>query len=181
VWLFDLLTRHPEAVRRLVAEIDAVVGDRPLAYPDLQRLRYAEAVIQESFRLYPPGWLTSRRVVRPVALDGCMLRPGSILIISQYALHRDPRLWPLPERFDPDRFLGAGAERRHKFAFLPFGAGPRICIGRGVAMMELKLILVQLVRRFRFAPADAGLPVAEPLSILRRKRSLMLRPTREGA
>ncbi|WP_354309392.1 cytochrome P450 [Sphingomonas trueperi] len=179
VWTFDLLARHPEVMRQVTAEIDTVIGDRPLVHADLQRLRYTEAVIRESFRLYPPGWLTSRRVLSPITLGGYPLAPGSVLIVSQYALHRDPRLWANPRRFDPDRFLNGGSERQHKFAFLPFGAGPRICIGRGVAMMELKLILALLLRRFRFEPTDNRPPVLEALSILRRADRLTLKPIRE--
>lgn len=179
VWIFDLLTRHPAAMARVVAEIDAVTGGRSPGYADLKQLSYTEAVIHESFRLYPPGWLTSRRVESPVMLGGYPLKPGSVLIISQYALHRDPSLWTAPDRFDPERFLGGAPGRQHKFAFLPFGAGPRICIGRGVAMMELKLILALLLRRFRFEPADPGSPALEPLSILRRADRLMLKPMRK--
>lgn len=179
VWIFDLLTRHPEAMTQVTNEIDTVMAGRPLGYADLKQLNYTEAVIQEAFRLYPPGWLTSRRVESPTLLGGYPLKPGSILIISQYALHRDPRLWAEPDRFDPGRFLGGGPGRQHKFAFLPFGAGPRICIGRGVAMMELKLILALLLRRFRFEPTDAASPALEPLSILRRADRLMLKPMRE--
>ncbi|WP_328611364.1 cytochrome P450 [Amycolatopsis sp. NBC_00345] len=174
VWLFDLLGRHPGAEARVAAEVAELAPDRPLEFADLKALPFTEAAIMETMRLYPPGWLTSRRVLRPLTLGGVPLRRNTVIIVAQFSLHRDPQYWERPDEFVPDRFEAGSHGGAHKFAFLPFGAGPRVCIGRGVAMMELLMIVAMLLRRFRFSPVDDAPAVLEPLSVLRRKDPLNL-------
>ncbi|MFE0176012.1 cytochrome P450 [Streptomyces sp. NPDC059002] len=174
VWLFDLLGRHPGITARVVDELDALPDDGPLTYDDLHRLTYVENTILEAMRLFPPGWLLSRRVRRPFALGDLYLRRNAVLLVSPYALHRDPAHWKDPERFDPDRFRDSTHGEAHKAAFLPFGYGPRVCIGRGVALMELKMIVATLLRRFRFTLADRAPARLQPVSFLRRAEPLIL-------
>ncbi|MFJ9425459.1 cytochrome P450 [Streptomyces sp. NPDC101249] len=173
-WLFDLLARHPGVTDRVVAEIDALPADRPLGYEDLHRLEYTEDTILEAMRLFPPGWLLSRRVRRPCTLGGLRLDAHAVLLVSPYALHRDPAHWRDPQRFDPDRFRDRTHGEAHKAAYLPFGYGPRVCIGRGVAMMELKTVAAILLRRFRLTLVDPAPATLQPVSFLRRAEPLVL-------
>ncbi|MEU6479064.1 cytochrome P450 [Streptomyces sp. NPDC047017] len=173
-WLFDLLGRHPEIAARVEAELDSLPSDRPLVYDDLHALEYVEDTILEAMRLFPPGWLLSRRVRRTFTLGGHRLRRNAVLLVSPYALHRDPAHWNEPDRFDPGRFRDSTHGEAHKAAFLPFGYGPRVCIGRGVAMMELKLVVATLLRRFRFTLTDTAPAKLQPVSFLRRAEPLVL-------
>jgi cyclooctatin synthase len=174
VWFFDLIARHPEVEARVVAEVDSLPSDRPLEFADLHKLEYLEATILEAMRLYPPGWLLSRRAMRSFTLGGYRIPGKSVLLVSPYALHRDPAHWVEPDTCNPGRFLSSTHGEAHKFAFLPFGAGPRICIGRGVAMMELKMLAATLLRRFRFTLVDTEPAQMQPVSFLRRADPLML-------
>lgn len=173
-WLFDLLGRHPGITARVTAELDALPGQRPLVHDDLHKLEYTEDTILEALRLFPPGWLLSRKVRRPYHLGGVQLRAGTVLLVSPYCLHRDPAHWNKPELFDPDRFRAGTHGEAHKAAYLPFGYGPRVCIGRGVAMMELKMIVATLLRRFTFTLVDDAPPQLNPVSFLRRAQPLVL-------
>ncbi|MFH8220948.1 cytochrome P450 [Streptomyces sp. NPDC018057] len=174
VWLFDLLGRHPQITAHVVDELDRLPSDRPLRYEDLHTLEYTEDTILEAIRLFPPGWLLSRRVRRTYTLGGHRLGRDTVLLVSPYALHRDPAHWTEPERFDPGRFRHGTHGEAHRAAYLPFGYGPRVCIGRGVAMMELKLIVATLLRRFRFTLADTAPARLQPVSFLRRADPLVL-------
>ncbi len=153
-WTHVLLARHPDAAARLYAEIDAVLGDRPATFDDLRDLAFTRQVFSEALRLYPPAWAISRLAVRDTVLGGHRIPEGSILTISPYVLHHDARLWANPDTFDPDRFAPEADIKRHKFAFLPFSAGPRGCIGEQFAWMEGVLVLATLAQRWRLRLAD---------------------------
>jgi cytochrome P450 len=158
-WTWWLLTRHPDVERRLQDESDRA-GDLGLAsYDDLERLPYTLAVIQESMRLYPPGWLLTRRSIGPDRLGGYVVPPGTDVFISPFMVHRHPAIWDNAASFDPDRFGAGRAEGRHRFAYIPFAAGPRHCIGENLATFEMMLHLNGALRRFRLRPVATG-PVA---------------------
>ena len=158
-WTWWLLTRHPEVERRLLDEHDRV-GDLGLAsYDDLERLPCTLAAIQESMRLYPPGWLLTRRSIGPDRLGGYAVPPGTDVFISPFMVHRHPAIWDNATSFDPDRFGAGRAEGRHRFAYIPFAAGPRHCIGENLATFEMVLHLNGALRRFRLRPVVPG-PVA---------------------
>jgi cytochrome P450 len=145
-----LLSQHPEAEARLHAELDSVLEGRPPAYADLPNLPYTRQVIEESMRLYPPApAVTGRRAVAADEICGVKVAPGTRVMISTWVLHRHRSLWDQPERFDPDRFSPERSEGRPRFAYMPFGGGPRICIGAQLAMTEATLILATLAQRFR--------------------------------
>ena len=152
-WTFYALDRHREAERRLHAELDAappVDGSG-----DLERLPYTRMIIEETMRLYPTVPLLSRQAVRADAFDGLRIPKGGILNLNIWLAHRAPSVWEEPERFDPERFLPEQVEKRPRLAYLPFGAGPRICIGAGFAMLEMRLILAAIAREWRLrAPRD---------------------------
>ena len=145
-----LLSQHPEAEARLQAELDSVLGGRAPTGGDLPNLPYVRQVIEEAMRLYPPApAVTGRRAVAADEICGVKVSPGQRVMISTWVLHRHRTLWDEPERFDPDRFSTARSEGRPRFAYMPFGGGPRICIGAQLAMTEASLILATLAQRFQ--------------------------------
>jgi cytochrome P450 len=158
-WTWWLLAQHPEAERSLQDENDRV-GDLGLAsYDDVERLPCTLAAIQESMRLYPPGWLLTRRSIGPDRLGGYAVPPGTDVFISPFVVHRHPAIWDNAAAFDPDRFGAGRAEGRHRFAYIPFAAGPRHCIGENLATFEMMLHLNGALRRFKLRPVVPG-PVA---------------------
>ncbi len=157
-WTFHLLAQHPEVEARLLDELDRVLGGRPATSADLPALPYLKQVVQESMRVYPPVWGIARRATVESEFGGYRIPAGSYLAITMYVLHRHPEFWPEPERFDPERFAPGRGKSRHSYAYIPFAAGPRACIGAGMAMLEVQLVLAQLLQRFRVRPV-AGHPV----------------------
>ena len=166
-WTLVLLARHPDIADRLREVIDSVLHGAPPTLEDLPKLGEVERVLKESLRLYPPAWAISRILNEDDELRGFQLPAGSQVLISQYVIQRLPDLWPDPERFDPDRFLEAAEKQRPRFAYFPFGGGPRQCIGKLFAMMEAQLMLVVLLQRSRIEIDPARRIVAEPSITLR--------------
>ncbi|HEU4698300.1 MAG TPA: cytochrome P450 [Gemmatimonadales bacterium] len=151
-WTWYLLARHPEVEARLHAELDTVLGARGArgAVPaDLARLSYTRMVLAESMRLFPPAWVLGRQAVADFEIGGHAVPRGSVVLMSQWLTQRDARWWPDPERFDPERWREEAPGARPRFAYYPFGAGPRICIGEQFAWMEATLVLATLARRWR--------------------------------
>lgn len=158
-WTLYLLSSHPEIAARMEEEIDAVLEPERLpGAADLGRLRYLGWVITEAMRLYPPVYIVGREAVREVEIGGYRLSRGTICLMSQWVVHRDPRFFPEPETFRPERWGDALDRQQPRFAYFPFGGGPRICIGQPLAMMEAKLVLAMVCQRFRLA-ASVGAPV----------------------
>ncbi|MDP6447817.1 MAG: cytochrome P450 [Pirellulaceae bacterium] len=149
-WAWYELHRNPLAQQRLCEEINAVVGDDPLTLDHIPQLNYARMVIDETIRLHPPFWFENRNVAEDVELGGALLKKGSLVAFSRYSLHRHRDFWAEPHRFDPDRFEPGSEENSHSsHAFIPFGGGPRVCIGVHFATLELVVMLCSLVRRYR--------------------------------
>jgi len=164
-WSWALLAANPQWQQALQAESDAVLGEQLPTIEDYQRLPVARAIQDEALRLYPPAWLITRKAREADVLAGREIPAGSLIIMSPWLLHRHAEVWPDPDRFDPARFLDGSAERS---AFIPFGAGPRLCIGRDFALVEGALMLAGLARRFSVSyPEDGGLPAADPLVTIR--------------
>ncbi len=174
-WTFMLLSQHPEVRQRLMDEIVNVLGDRLPTATDLTRLTYLECVIKESLRLYPPAWAGTRIAQEEVELRGYRLPKGTIVGFSQYLTHRMPEHFAEPEHFLPERFDPDHGERHPPYAFIPFGAGPRSCIGSGFAMTELKTIVPIILRRFHPDLVPGQRIEIEPLVTLRAKRNIMMR------
>jgi cytochrome P450 len=172
-WTFALLAENPEIMRTLQAEVDAVLGGKAAQFADYQRLPFARAVIDETLRLYPPAWLITRNSLGDDVLGGYEVPQGSLIIMSPWLLHRHPGIWANPDRFDPHRFIGGDIDRS---AFIPFGAGPRQCIGRDFAYVEAVLLLASLVAHFDVEyPAGEHCPAAVPLVTMRPTGGLHLR------
>jgi cytochrome P450 len=148
-WTWYLLSLHPEVERKLQREIAQVIGDRVPEIGDLPHLPYAAGVVHESLRLYPPVWVIPRDAIHDDHIGGYRIRAGNTILLSPYLTHRHPGFWENPEAFDPDRFLPERSKERPKLAYFPFGGGPRLCMGVDMAMMEMLLIMVMVVQRFR--------------------------------
>jgi cytochrome P450 len=148
-WAWVSLARHPDVERRLHAEVAEVLGGRTPSFEDLPRLQYTGWVIDEVMRLYPPAWIIERQAIDADVLEGRPLRAKTLVSVCTFLLHRHPGLWPHPERFDPERFSPERAATRHRYAYIPFGAGPRICIGNAFAKMEATIVLAGLVQRWQ--------------------------------
>ena len=174
-WTTVLLGRHPEAEARVRAEVAEVVGDRPAEYADVQQLVYTRMVIDESLRLYPPSWSFSRVALADDEIGGYRIPAGAILSISPWVTHRRPELWPDPERFDPERWEPGRAAERPRFAYYPFGGGPRVCIARSLALLELPLILATVLQRYRLRPVP-GESTAPVTGIVLRPRAAKMVP-----
>ncbi len=180
-WTFALLASHPACVARLLAEIEAVTGGGPVAPEHVAAFAYARQVVSEAMRLYPPAPLIARAVARDIEIGGVPLPAGSIVFVPIYAVHRHRGLWTEPEAFDPDRFAPEAVRSRHRFAYLPFGAGPRICIGNAFAMMEAVAILAVLAKAVSLERIDAALPREQMRVTLRPERPLLMRVIARGA
>lgn len=178
-WTLLLLARHPEIYQKLKEEADTVLEGRTPVWEDLPRLAYTRQVMEEGMRLYPPAHAFGRIALAGDEAAGYRIRKGNTVFFSIYALHRDPRYWPDPERFDPERFAPGREQERPRLAYMPFGAGPRMCIGNNFALVEIQMLLALLVQRFHFElePGQDILP--EPLVTLKPRSAawMRLRPT----
>ena len=171
-WTLGLLSDHPDSTARVVAEIDRITGDGPVQPRHVADLVYTKQVINEAMRLYPPAPMIARAVERSIVVDGVELPPGSVVFVPVYAVHRHRALWDRPDAFDPDRF--APGVERHRFAFMPFGAGPRICIGSAFATMEAVAILAVLVKALQIRRIEATMPRPVMRITLRPERPLLM-------
>ena len=166
-WAFYALAQNPEVVAGIRAEAEVVLGERNPEVEDLKRFEYTNRAIKECMRLFPPAWVFGRNAVEDGLIGGYRIPKGSLVMSSPYLVHRDPRFWPEPERFDPDRFLPDAEASRPKFAYIPFGGGQRLCIGTAMANMEMVIMLVMVLRRFDLS-LDFEPPIGiEPLITLR--------------
>src|SRR5262249_11272724 len=151
-WTCYFIARHPDVQERLRAEWEGVGGGGVATCEALPRLRFADRVVKESLRIYPPTpALINREAITEVEVGGYRLPRGSLAILSPYVTQRDPRWFPDPERFDPDRFGPGRVEDIPEHAYFPFGAGPHVCVGNTFAMMEITLVVATLVQRFHLA------------------------------
>ena len=148
-WAWVLLSRHPEVEARLHAELDRVLGDRLPTLADLPRLKYTESVVHETLRVYPTVWVIGREAIEPVELGGYRIPAGTTVFMPQWVIHRDGRWFDDPEAFRPERWADGLMQRIHRYAYFPFGGGPRICIGNNFALMEATLILATIARQYR--------------------------------
>ncbi|MDX2139277.1 MAG: cytochrome P450 [Chloroflexota bacterium] len=172
-WTWHLLAQHSEARARLEDEIATVLGGRTPTADDVGLLPYTEMVVKEALRLYPPAWGLPRETITEFALDGYRIQRGAMVVVAPYVLHRDARLYPQPDAFLPERFAD-GAGDVSPFAYLPFGAGPRFCVGMPFALLALRLIVARVTQRFRLeATAETQVRLA-PLLTLRPRDGLRL-------
>jgi cytochrome P450 len=182
-WAWYLLSGAPDVEARLHAEVDAL-GDRPLGADDVARLPYTRAVLAETMRLYPPAWIIGRRALDEYRVGDHTLAPRTIVLLSQWLVHRDPRWWPEAEAFRPERWLSGGSASdpaRPKFSYFPFGAGTRVCIGEQFAWMEGVLALASFARRWRLRLVPGHPVEPQPIVTLRPKHGMRMVAERRAA
>jgi cytochrome P450 len=167
-WTWYLLAQHPEVEQKLHTELDSVLGGRPPRASDLAKLQYTDRIIRETLRLYPPAWRVFRRTEEPFQVGNYLLPAGSNIVLSQWVTQRDPRWFSEPNRFNPDRWGEDAAAKLPRFAYFPFGGGPRVCIGASFAMMEATLLLATIAQRYRIRLA--------PNQRIELRASITLRP-----
>ncbi len=174
-WTWYLLSQNPDCERRLHQELDQVLDGRPPAVADLPNLRYTEMMLAEAMRLYPPAWAIGRMSKAPFELGGIHIDARSICILSPYVVQRDPRWFPDPERFDPERWTPEARDARPKFSYFPFGGGARVCIGERFAWMEGVLLIASIAQKWklRLDPSQRVEPL--PLITLRTKYGMRMR------
>ncbi|TAE25993.1 MAG: cytochrome P450 [Cytophagales bacterium] len=176
-WTLHLLATHPEIQARVRAEALEHLGDDTTGTPTLEQFRsltYTLQVVQESMRLYPPAWALSRMAVDDDQLGPYRIPAGKTVLVAPYLLHRDPRQWEDPNRFDPDRFAPGRDKERHPYAYMPFGGGPRLCIGNQFALMEMQILLGLFARTFAVRSVSGEGVEPQPLITLRPKKPVTL-------
>ncbi|WP_026413650.1 cytochrome P450 [Actinomadura oligospora] len=166
-WSLYLVDRHPEVARRLREEARTVLGDRPPVHDDLHGLTYTAMVVQEAMRLYPPVWILTRQALQDDVVGGYHVPAGSDVLVSPYTLHRNAEYWDDPERFDPERFDPARPNERPRYAYIPFGAGPRFCVGNNLGMLEAVFVLALISRDLRLKAVPERPVQPEPMLSLR--------------
>ena len=166
-WTYYMLSQHPAIERSIADEVDRVVGDGRPAFAHLDRLSVTRRAIEESLRLYPPAWGFSRQALADDEIGGYRVPRGSLVFLIPYVIHRRPALWQDPDRFDPNRFTPEREAARARFAYIPFGGGPRGCIGHQFAMVEAQLIVAAIAQRYRIELVPGQEIRAEPLITLR--------------
>lgn len=170
-WFWHLVTQHPECQARIASEARAG-GPAAPAYDELDAYPYIRRALDEALRLYPPGWLLTRRAIAPAAVGAYALPAGTDILVSPYLVQRHPDWWSEPDRFDPDRFLPERKAARNRFVYLPFGLGPRACIGEHFAMVEMHAHVITLARQFELSAVAGQTIEIEPQVNLRTRRPL---------
>ena len=173
-WLLYLLSSRPDCLERVRQEFDSVLGDAPLNHSDVPKFEFATRVIQEALRLYPPFWMIDRMAVADDRVGDLAIPSGSTVIVYVYGAHHAPRYWQDPETFDTERFTKANDKLRTPFTYLPFGGGPRGCIGGNYAMLQILMILSDLLRKYDFELAPGQTIEARPMVILRPKHGIRM-------
>ena len=164
-WIWYLLAQHDDVRRRLQREIQGVLATRAPSAEDLSRLTYTRAVIDETLRLYPPTWVTARTTAEAIEVGGYRLPARTTVLLSPFVTHRHPRLWEDPERFEPERFA-SGHSTRLRYAYFPFGGGPRACIGSVLAVMEMQVIVAMVTQRYELHLAPGWRVEPDPRTVL---------------
>lgn len=179
-WTWMLLAQNPETRTKLEEELDRVLGGRAPTVADLPKLEYADRVIKESMRLYPPAWSTGRQALQDTSIGGQEIKKGEQVWMIEWAVHRDPRWFTEPERFDPDRWAGDLQKKIPRYAYFPFGGGPRMCIGHAFATMEAVLLLASFARVYRADLIPSHKIEPAPAITLRPKTGVRVRLTRRA-
>lgn len=173
-WAWYLLSRHPEVDRKMRAELSTVLNGRVPTFADLPQLRYTRMIIDETLRLYPPAWAMARSTIGEDEIGGYHIPAKALVILSPYVTQRRPDFWPNPEGFDPEHFTAERSADRPRYAYFPFGGGPRQCIGNEFALMEATFVLATVAQRYRLHLVP-GHPVEPyPIFTLRPRHGVLM-------
>ncbi|WP_369276483.1 cytochrome P450 [Streptomyces sp. R11] len=175
-WCLHLVATHPQVEQRLVTEIQTALNGRRPTADDLAAMPYLGQVINESMRLIPPFWAYTRVLLgEEECFNGHRIPPNSLIVLSPWVTHHHPQFWPDPERFDPERFAPQNTAARHRFAYFPFGAGPRVCVGMGPAQLTLQLAVAMILQQYQLRPAPGRSPQARTAMTVHPKDGIMMR------
>ena len=174
-WAWYLLSQNEKVVAKIREELSTVLGDRDPIFSDFPKLTYLTQVIQETMRLYPPAWITDRISIEEDEINGFPIPSNVMMAPFIYGVHHHPDFWPNPEKFDPSRFEKDKVKQRHSYAYLPFGGGPRLCIGNNFAMMEMQLIIARMLQRYDFELVKNHPIDLQPLVTLRARHGIKLK------
>ncbi len=177
-WTFYLLDQHPRVVEKILAEVKEVVGDQAMTFDHLMQLPYTRQVVEESMRLYPPAWATDRLALDDDVVNGYEVAKGSVVLLYIRGAHHSEKYWEEPLAFRPERFEKEAKKNHHKYAYLPFGGGPRLCIGNNFAMMEMQMALAYFLPRFKFEVMPNQVIVEQPLITLNPKNGIKMKVKR---
>lgn len=180
VWTWYALSLHPAVERKLHDELTTALGHRPPAMDDLPHLPYTRMVVDETLRLYPPSWISTRRAIECDTIGGYRIPANALIVMSPYVTHRRANEWPNPEGFDPERFTPEENAARPRFAYFPFGGGPHLCIGQSFALVEAQLIIASIAQRYRLALTPGQQIEVAPLVTLRPKRGMLMHLRQRG-
>jgi cytochrome P450 len=175
-WAMYLISQHPEVEAKLTAELDSVLCGRAPTLDDLPNLPYTDMIFKEALRLYPPAFAAVRETAEDMTLAGYPVQKGRLVMLNFFAVHRDPRFWDEPEHFNPERFSPENEKQIPRYAYLPFGAGPRVCVGNMFAMMEARLILATVFQHWRLSLAPGHIVEPQRVFTLRAKYGMKLVP-----
>jgi cytochrome P450 len=180
-WLLYLLSSRPDCLEKVRQEFDSILGEAPLSHADVPKFEFTTQVIQEGLRLYPPFWMIDRVAMADDHVGDTAIPRGSTVIVYVYGAHHAPRYWENPESFDTERFTKANDKARTPFTYVPFGGGPRGCIGGNYAMLQILMILSDLLRKYDFELTPGQTIQARPMVILRPKHGIRMSFTRAAA
>jgi cytochrome P450 len=169
-----LLAQHPDVYEQFLREVDSVLAGRLPGVDDIAQLRYTQQVLSESMRICPPVWSIDRRAIQDTTIGNVRIPKGARVILSQYVVHHDPRFYPDPDKFDPQRWTPEAQATRPKFAYFPFGGGPRLCIGEAFAWTESVLLLATLSQYWRMSLVPGQQVQFQPAVTLRPKHGIKM-------
>jgi cytochrome P450 len=175
-WTWYLLSQHPDIEARLTSELERLMGSDVPVWTELPKFTYARSVIEEALRLYPAGWLLTRKAMKDDRLGEYFVPAGTEIYVPVFYIQRHPALWPNPSRFDPDRFAPEKAQPAHPLAMLPFSAGPRNCIGEPLARLEMQFHVMMIARRLSLSYSETAIPELDIGVNLRSKHNFLMRP-----
>jgi cytochrome P450 len=173
-WLIYLLSSRPDCIEKIRQELDAVLGGRPLSYSDVPKFEFTAQIINEALRLYPPFWMVDRMALADDRAGDLDIPRGSTVVVFIYGAHHSPHYWENPESFDQERFTKVKEKLHRPFAYLPFGAGPRGCIGGNYAMLQILMIVSVLLRKYDFQLVPGQTIEARPMVILRPEHGIRM-------
>ncbi|MFK7796662.1 MAG: cytochrome P450 [Aureispira sp.] len=179
-WAWYLLARHPDIEQNVLQSVEETLGNRNPTFADVRSMAYPLQVIEETMRLYPAVWFLDREPLENDAIDGIPIKKGEDIAASIYSLHRNPKYWKNPNQFDPERFSRANKKKQVPFSYMPFGGGPRLCIGKNFAQMEMQFMLAMLIRRYKFTLTSTNEIAFKPLLTLCPSEGVNVKITRRS-
>jgi cytochrome P450 len=174
-WMWYLLAKHPEIEEKTLQSVNANLGEHDPSFAKLPDLGYCLQVIEETMRLYPPAWVVDRQPLADDEFDGIPIKKGTDVLCFIYGVHRSERYWDAPNKFDPERFTAENKKNHKPFSYMPFGGGPRLCIGNNFALMEMQFVMAMMIKRYKFSLVEGQEIDINPLITLRPRYGIKMK------